>query len=191
MLVEHVRPRRPLAVPGAGALPWIREVTVRSKIHQQRLYAVVVAAAWPYGVGGLNVLGGRPRRLRVEEQAVPRAVGCEVRQVGELLEVRDDLVDDRGPGKVLAPPRPLVPSPGREPPRRSTDPIGGTVTDRFRFAEREGGRAAAKRAAHALAGRVERALQPQIERLPEYTVRLGFGQHAESRVDASFDRPLP
>ena len=124
VLVEHVGAGDAVAIPGSAPPPRIREVPVRGQLDDLRLDPVVVAAARPDGVGGPDRLREGARRLRGEKEAVAAAVGRLVGQLGELVEVGRQLVDDRLAREALATPRPGEVAPFRELPGGPAQPVG-------------------------------------------------------------------
>ena len=176
----------PYCVP--GALASVGEVAVRGQLDERRLDPVVVAPAGTQ----LVVLPDGPhdheRRTHVEIQPVATAVRHPVDQLGEVDEVRNDLVDDRLALEGLAPPRRREVTPLGEGGRRLPKTLGRALL--VVMLSEPPGRPPLERATHPLGRLVQRLLQPPIERLSKGARRLSVSQYIEPRVHTCLDRPL-
>ena len=189
VLLQHLRACLAGAVQGPAS-PGLRadNVAVAGELHQQRLDAVVVAAARPDRIGLADLLHDGAYRLHREVEPIVAVLRL-VREVGELHQVRRHLIDHRLARKVLAAPRPGEVAPLGEGPGGPLDAVRRAVAPRLGVVEARPV-PAAEGAADALGRIIERRLQPVLKRLPEELARLRLVQHRELRIDPRLDRPF-
>ena len=122
----------------------------------------------------------------IQIQPVAAPIRHLIDQLGEVDQVRDDLVDDRLPLERLAAPRGWKVPPLGEVGRRLLEPLGRPLRGGL-FAEPAGG-APTQGTTDPVRRIGQCLLEPSVERLPEGALRLG--QHVELRIHARLDRPL-
>ena len=178
----HAVARHAVAVGAAPSLTRVGQHAIARQIDEASFPAVVVDVRVAERLLQADLVAQPAYRVGPGEERIVSRGGI-AREVGALVQQRDHRED-----RVLAIegiPRPWRGeiAPFREIPRRPAQPVDRPIVVP---AERR----SAERPANALRRTRQLLLQPAAERLVEQTLRSGFGQHLEQRVDAGLDRPL-